>query len=69
MKLSELFEDTQSEKELLKLRAARGREDVEKIKDITRKVSNGNKGAKNVERGFRNALKRQYKKIAAQEAE
>lgn len=67
MKLAELFEDKEFEKELLNIQAARGRKEVERVKDITRKMSDGNKGAKNVERGFRNALKRQYKKIDAKE--
>ena len=67
MKLAELFENKEFEKELLILQALRGRKEVEHVKNITRKMSDGKKGAKNVERGFRNALKRQYKKIDAKE--
>lgn len=67
MKLAELFEDKEFEKELLNLRASRGRKEVERVKNITRKMSDGNKGAKNVEHGFRSTLKRQFKKIDAAE--
>jgi len=67
MKVADLFEDAQFDKELLDQQAVRGRKDVERIKGITRTMSDGNKGAKNVEHGFRSALKRQYKKIAKQE--
>lgn len=41
--------------------ASMARKNVEKTKDITRQIS-GEKGAKNVEHGFRSAIKRDYKR-------
>ncbi len=49
------------DKEGLNARAARARPELERTKAVTRQYG-GEKGAKNVEKGFRSTLKRDYKK-------
>ena len=65
MKLHEIFEDVDKdlEKDLIKLRAARGRPELERIKQVSKQMKDPNRAAKNLEHGFRRALKRDYKKI------
>lgn len=60
VELEEAISD--SDKETMKKRAAMARPELEKTKDVTRKFG-GEKGAKNVEQGFRSAIKRDYKKM------
>lgn len=55
---------TDADKETMKKRAAMARPELERTKDVTRRFGGGEKGAKNVEKGFRSTIKRDYKKMS-----
>ena len=70
MKLAEIITITESEheKELIRLRAARGRPEITKLKKLSKETDKDpNRSAKNYEHGFRSALKRDYKRATKDE--
>ena len=67
MKLAEIITETEFEKDLLRLRASRGRPELERVKKVSKTMKDPNAAAKNLEHGFRGALKRDYKKATKDE--